>query len=79
MDNFNLKKYLIEGKLNENQSSELTNEEKIYLESEIEKFLNNSLFNSDILARDSEDFNPSLEEKAIQFVIDALQDRISYY
>ena len=65
--------------LNENQSPELTDKEKIYLENEIEKFLNNSLFSSDILHRDSEDFNPTLEEKAIQFIIDTLQDRISYY
>lgn len=65
--------------LNENQSPELTNEEKIYLENEINKFLNRSLYDSDILVRDSEDFNPTLEQKAIQFIIDTLEERISYY
>ena len=65
--------------LNENQSPELTNKEKLYLETELEKFLNNSLFNSDILDRDSEDFDVTLEEKAIQFMIDHLEERISYY
>jgi hypothetical protein len=86
MDNFDLKQFLVENKtttnskrLNENQSPNLTNDEKIYLESKIEEFLNSSLFNSEILDRDSEDFEPSLEEQAIQFIIKSLQDRISYY
>jgi hypothetical protein len=65
--------------LKENQSPELTSEEMIYLENEIEKFLNNSLFNSDIVANDSEDFDPTREERAIQFIINALTERISYY
>ena len=86
MDNFDLKQFLVENKtttnskrLHENQSPNLTNDEKIYLESKIEEFLNSSLFNSEILDRDSEDFEPSLEEQAIQFIIKSLQDRISYY
>jgi hypothetical protein len=86
MDNFDLKQFLVENKtttnskrLNENQSPNLTNDEKIYLENKIEEFLNSSLFNSEILDRDSEDFEPSLEEQAIQFIIKSLQDRISYY
>ena len=29
--------------------------------------------------RDEGDFEPSLEEQAIQFMIKSLQDRISYY
>jgi len=58
----------------------LTNEEKLYLENKLEIFLNESLFSSDIVLRDVEsDFEPSLEEQAIQFIIDTLQDRISYY
>jgi hypothetical protein len=65
--------------LNENQSPELTNEEKIYLESEVNKFLSSSLYNSDILVRDSEDFNPTLEQKAIEFIIKTLENIISYY
>jgi hypothetical protein len=65
--------------LKENQSSELTPEEMNYLENEIEKFLNNSLFDSDIVANDSEDFNPTREERAIQFIINTLEERISYY
>lgn len=58
---------------------ELTNEEKVYLENEVEKFLNTSLFSSDILTRDNGDSEISLEEKAIQFIIQTLKDRISYY
>ena len=86
MDNFDLKQFLVENKVtanskivNENQPSDLTNEEKSYLESKLEEFLNNSLFNSEIMGRDNEEFEPSLEEQAIQFMIKSLQDRISYY
>jgi hypothetical protein len=64
------------GLITENQSPELTNEEKVYLENEIEKFLNTSIFNSGIVDNDSPDF--SKEERAIQFIIDTLQERISY-
>ena len=66
------------GVLNENVSPQLTQEEKVYLESEVEKFLNSSLFNSEILANDSENFNPTKEELAIQFIINTLRERISY-
>jgi hypothetical protein len=65
--------------LNEKSSPELTREEKIYLEDKIEEFLNKSLFSSDIIANDSPDFSPTREERAIQFIIDTLTERISYY
>ena len=93
MDNFNLKKFLIESKMtrnsrllnenegtiNENESPQLTDQERNYLDGEVEKFLNNALFSSDIVADDSENFSPTREERAIQFIIDALKERISYY
>lgn len=66
-------------KLNENLSPELTQEEKIYLEGEIEKFLNTSVFNSNVVDDDSEDFDPTKEERVIQFIIDSLSERTSYY
>ena len=65
--------------MNKKTSSELTHEEKMYLETSIEKFLNNTLFNSDILVGDSDEFSPTKEELAIKFIIDSLQERISYY
>ncbi len=67
------------GVLNENEAPQLTQEEEVYLEGEVEKFLNSSLFNSEIVANDSEDFNPTREELAIQYIINTLQERISYY
>jgi len=51
----------------------------IYLESKIEQFLNESIFSSDILANDSPDFEPTREERAIQYIIDSLTERISHY
>lgn len=84
-----MKKQLINGadrmqklagiQINENESPQLTDQEMSYLEDKIEEFLNNALFNSDIVADDSEDFNPTREERAIQFIIDTLSERISYY
>jgi hypothetical protein len=68
-----------EGQLNEDVSPELTSEEKVYLEKEIEQFLNTALFSSDIVANDSPDFSPTKEERAIQYIIDTLTDRISRY
>ena len=65
--------------LNEESSPELTKEEKIYLEDKIEEFLNKSLFSSGIVANDSPNFSPTKEERAIQFIIDTLTERISYY
>jgi hypothetical protein len=60
--------------------SYLTQEDKLYLETELETFLNKSLFSSDIVLRDTEsNFEPSLEEQAIQYIIESLQNRISYY
>ena len=63
----------------ENESPQLTTEEKSILEEKIENFLGETIFSSDILANDSENFNPTREERAIQFVIDTLQERISRY
>jgi len=60
-------------------SSELTESDMIYLESKIEQFLNESIFSSDILANDSPDFEPTREERAIQYIIDSLTERISHY
>jgi len=84
-DKFNPGKWLVENKLTnnskiseENQPT-ITDEDKTFLEGEIEKFLSNSLFNSKILDNDSEDFSPTLEEQAIKFIIDNLQERIDYY
>ena len=58
----------------------LTQEDKLYLETELETFLNKSLFSSDIVLRDSEEnFEPCLEEQAIKYMIESLQNRISYY
>jgi hypothetical protein len=65
--------------VNENSNSNgLTDENKRYLEGEIESFLNNSLYNSDLLSGDSEDNDPTLEEQAIEFIIQTLEERISY-
>lgn len=65
--------------MNKKISSELTYEEKMYLETSIEKFLNSTLFNSNTLVDDSDEFSPTKEELAIQFIVDSLQERISYY
>jgi len=68
--------------LNENErleSPSLTPEEEQYLEFEVEDFLNKSLFNSDIVANDSDEFSPTREQRAIEFIIKTLQDRINYY
>ena len=59
-------------------SPELTKDEMIYLNAEIEDFLNNSLFNSDIVTNDRGDFDPTREERAIKHIIDILQDRVDY-
>ena len=67
------------GVLKENESPDLTDKEKINLESKLEKFLNSAVFSSSMMDRDEGEFEPSLEEQAIQFIIKSLQDRISYY
>lgn len=70
---------LNEGKLLQEKSSpELTKDEMIYLNAEIENFLNNSLFNSDIVTNDRGDFDPTREERAIKHIIDILHDRVDY-
>jgi hypothetical protein len=71
--------YFEEGQLNENEGPDLTKDEKIFLENKIEDFLNDSLFNTDMLNNDSDEFSPTKEEKAIQFVINTLKERTSYY
>ena len=84
MNNFDLRKYLSENKLvkedfgDRETSPELTKDEMIYLNAEIEDFLNNSLFNSDIVTNDRGDFDPTREERAIKHIIDILQDRVDY-
>jgi len=65
--------------LNENESPQLTDQEKKYLRGGIEDFLRDTVFNTDILANDSEEFNPTKEERVIQYIIDDLKERISYY
>lgn len=65
--------------LSEEEAPSLTDKEKNFLESKIEEFLSNSLFKTDILSNDSDEFSPTKEEKAIQFIINSLKERISYY
>ena len=65
--------------LNENESPQLTDQEKKYLRGGIEDFLRDTVFNTDILANDSEEFNPTKEERVIQYIIDDLTERFSYY
>lgn len=65
--------------LNENESPQLTDQEKKDLRGGIENFLRDTVFNTDILANDSEEFNPTKEERVIQYIIDDLTERISYY
>ena len=60
-------------------SSELTDENKKYLETQVEDFLNDSLYNSDLLSGDDENDNPTLEEQAVRFIIQTLEERIDYY
>ena len=64
--------------LNKNESPQLTEKEKKDLRGGIEDFLRDKLFNTNILANDSEEFNPTKEERAIQYIIDDLIKRISY-
>ena len=66
-------------KENEDEAPPLTLEEKIFLEGEVETFLNSSVFSSGILDNDSEYFSPTREELAIQFIIDTLQNTIDQY
>jgi hypothetical protein len=72
-------KLYIKNMLNENESPQLTDQEKNYLNGGIEDFLRDTVFNTDILANDSEEFNPTKEERVIQYIIDDLKERISYY
>jgi hypothetical protein len=59
-----------ESKLNEKIPSELTREETLNLERKLEEFLNSAIFSSNIVEK---------EEKAIEYIIKSLTDRISYY
>jgi len=59
--------------------NKLTREDELYLENELETFLNN-LWRSDIVQRDVDNtFEPCLEEQAIEYIIESLKNRISYY
>lgn len=60
-------------------SPELTQEEEQELSHKVDRFLNKSLFNSDILSNDSEDFSPTREERAIRFIISEFENHIRYY
>ena len=70
-----LKMQKIAGLITENQASgnsneSLTNDEQLRLESALEQFLNKIIFSTDIVNK---------EEEAIEFIIQSLKDRISYY
>ena len=70
-----LKMQKIAGIITENQESEnnaesLTRDEQLRLESALEQFLNEIIFSTDIVNK---------EEEAIEFIIQSLKDRISYY
>jgi hypothetical protein len=54
----------------EEQEQPLTREEMVQLESDVENFLNEAVFSKDIASK---------ETLAIEFIIDSLKNRISYY
>jgi hypothetical protein len=54
----------------EEQEQPLTREEMVQLESDVENFLNEAVFSKDIVSK---------ETLAIEFIIDSLKNRISYY
>lgn len=55
---------------------ELSSKEKDYLESKVESFLNEVLFNSDIVSGGE---NDNREREGIEYIIRVLEERISYY
>ena len=54
----------------EEQEQPLTREEMVQLESDVENFLNEAVFSKDIVSK---------ETLAIEFIINSLKNRISYY
>jgi hypothetical protein len=58
------------GMLKEEQEQPLTREEMVQLESDVENFLNEAVFSKDIASK---------ETLAIEFIINSLKNRISYY
>jgi hypothetical protein len=75
MDKEFLKMQKLAGLITENQAGgnnneSLTNDEQLRLESALEQFLNKVIFSTDIVNK---------EEEAIEFIIQSLKDRISYY
>ena len=58
----------------------LSNEEKIVIDSKVEKFLNEEIFNWSIISEDMEvEVDESIEEKVIKEIIEVLKNRINYY
>lgn len=58
---------------------ELSKENKIYLENKLNEFLNETLFNSDLLKDDNEDLEITLEEQSFKYLIELLNEKIEYY
>jgi hypothetical protein len=58
----------------------LSNEEKIVIDSKVEKFLNEEIFNWSIISEDMDiEVDESIEEKVIKEIIEVLKNRINYY
>ena len=58
----------------------LSNEEKIVIDSKVEKFLNEEIFNWIIISEDMDiEVDESIEEKVIKEIIEVLKNRINYY
>lgn len=58
----------------------LSNEEKIIIDSKVEKFLNEEIFNWNIVSEDMDiEVDESIEEKVIKEIIEVLKNRINYY
>ncbi len=58
----------------------LSNEEKIVIDSKVEKFLNEEIFNWSIISEDVDiEVDESIEEKVIKEIIEVLKNRINYY
>jgi hypothetical protein len=58
----------------------LSSEEKIVIDSKVEKFLNEEIFNWSIVSEDMDiEVDESIEEKVIKEIIEVLKNRINYY
>ena len=58
----------------------LSNEEKVVIDSKVEKFLNEEIFNWNIINEDMDiEVDESIEEKIIKEIIEVLKNRINYY